>query len=533
MNKQRLMALIQTSLLYTNPQYTEQSRAKGRSGKKLIRGIVMQYVLVGLIFTLLYGGMLFSVDFSQLPGYFTLYVGLFGLLTLSQGISVIYNVFFESKDLGAYLPLPFRQGEIFLAKILVVTLTVIPYVLPLLVLFTLTAWQSGQGMILAFVLGVLGFLLFLGILLFLSALIVLGLTRTKVFQAHKKLMTTGLMFFTTILAVGGILLMQLSDTTEYSETSLNLVDRLEIIPFSPIHWALNQPFSLKGGVGWSLLIGVFVVLALLIKIFFLPRLYEQLMAISTTETFQKRKRKGNQTTKQLLREYNLQLIKEPNIAMQVLTSSVVLPVVMLISSGTALQGLMGPGISNRFMGVVFVVGIFIAYMSCHSTSFVANLISLDRENYDFIQTLPFSKKAYLKQKFLIGFGIQGLIAGIIMLVGGIYVKLSILLLIVGLCGALLGSFVMSVIYFARDYRLLMTNWTSVTQLFQRGGGTMLMGILMMGGLFLGLILVGVYAFLTAKSPFLPLAPLVIGGVLLICGSILYYFKRRFWDQLES
>lgn len=533
MNKQRLMALIRTSLLYTNPQYTEQSRVKGKSGEKLIRGIVLQYVFVGLIFTLLYGGMLFSVDFSKLPGYFTLYVGLFGLLTLSQGISVIYNVFFESKDLGAYLPLPFRQGEIFLAKILVVTLTVIPYILPLLVLFVLTAWQSNRLVILAFILGMLGFVLFLGIVLFLSALIVLGLTRMKFFQTHKKLMTTGLMFFTTILAVVGILFMQLSDTTEYSETSLTLIDRSEIIPFSPIHWALNQPFSLKVGLGWGLLIAIFVLLALLIKIFFLPRLYEQLMAISTTETFQKRKRKTNQTIKQLLREYNLQLIKEPNIAMQVLTSSVVLPVVMLISSGTALKGLMGTGISNHFIGVVFIVGIFVAYMSCHSTSFVANLISLDRENYDFIQTLPLSKKDYLKQKFFIGFVIQGSITGMIMLVGGIYVKLSLLLLIVGLIGAFLGSLVMSMIYFARDYRLLMTNWTSVTQLFQRGGGTMLMGILMMGGLFLGLILIGAYAFLTAISPFAPLTPLVIGGVLLICGSILIYFKRRFWDQLES
>lgn len=532
MNKKRLIALMRTSLLYTNPQATDQARRKGKSGGKLARSLIMQYVFVGILFTVLYGGMLFTIDFSKLPGYFTLYVGLFGLLTLSQGISVIYNVFFESKDLAAYLPLPIRQSEIFLSKILVVVLTVIPYVLPLLVLFVLTAWQAGQLLVIAVLLGFVGFLFFLGIILFLCALVVLGLTRTKVFQAHKKLMTTGLMFFTTLLAVVGILFMQTSDTTEYGETSFALVDRLEIFPLSPIHWGITAPFSLKGLLGWGILIGVFFLLALAIKVFFLPRLYEQLMEISTTETFQKRKRKTNQTTKQLLRSYNLQLIKEPSIAMQVLTSSVVLPVVMLISSGSALTSFIDGGIPLRFIGVVFVAGIFIAYMSCNTSSFVANLISLDRENYDFIQTLPFSKKEYLKQKFLIGFGIQGLLTSVILLAGGLYLKFSIWLLIAGLLGGLLGSFILSLIYFARDYRLLLTNWTSVTQLFQRGGGNLLMGLLIFIGLFVGLAIIGGYAFATAILPFAPLAPLVIGGILLICGGIIYYFKVRFWDQLD-
>ena len=190
------------------------------------------------------------------------------------------------------------------------------------------------------------------------------------------------------------------------------------------------------------------------------------------------------------------------------------------------------GIPLRFIGVVFVAGIFIAYMSCNTSSFVANLISLDRENYDFIQTLPFSKKEYLKQKFLIGFGIQGLLTSVILLAGGLYLKFSIWLLIAGLLGGLLGSFILSLIYFARDYRLLLTNWTSVTQLFQRGGGNLLMGLLIFIGLFVGLAIIGGYAFATAILPFAPLAPLVIGGILLICGGIIYYFKVRFWDQLD-
>src|SRR5699024_9270262 len=179
----------------------------------------------------------------------------------------------------------------------------------------------------------------------------------------------------------------------------------------------------KGLLGWGLLIGLFVILALCIKVFFLPRLYEQLMTVSTAETFKKRKRKNGQTTQQLLRSYNWQLIKEPNIAMQVLSSTAVIPIIMLFSFGSVINQLASEGLPNRLVGVVFVVGMFIAYMSCNQTSFVANLISLDRENYDFIRTLPFSRKAYLKEKFRIGFLIQVIITVGTIVVASIFLKL--------------------------------------------------------------------------------------------------------------
>ena len=190
MSRKKLLALLTTSLRFANPQYTEQARKKGKAGAKLTRSLVLQFVMLAAIFTVIYGGILFMMDFSQMPGYFTMYVGLFSVLAMSQGISVIYNIFFESKDLSAYLPLPFRQSEIFTSKILVVMLTVVPFVLPLLVLFGLTAWQSGILIPFAVVLALLSFVLLVGILLFICALIVLGLTRTKLFQKHKKLMTT-------------------------------------------------------------------------------------------------------------------------------------------------------------------------------------------------------------------------------------------------------------------------------------------------------------------------------------------------------
>ena len=49
--------------------------------------------------------------------------------------------FFEGTDLQAFLPLPFRQSQLFLSKILVVAMTIAPLFFPLLVLFLLTGWR--------------------------------------------------------------------------------------------------------------------------------------------------------------------------------------------------------------------------------------------------------------------------------------------------------------------------------------------------------------------------------------------------------
>lgn len=107
---------------------------------------------------------MFAMNFVKLPGFFTYYVALFGMLGLTQSISVIYNIFFEGNDLQVFLPLPFGQEQVFSAKILVVALTIIPFVFPLLVMFILTGWRADLGILLTIIISILLFSLFLIIL---------------------------------------------------------------------------------------------------------------------------------------------------------------------------------------------------------------------------------------------------------------------------------------------------------------------------------------------------------------------------------
>lgn len=529
MNRKKLWQLFSVSLRYASPQVTEKARKKGYSTKKMNRYLISQFLFVAILFLFLYGGMMATVNFSKMPGFFTMYAGLFAILAISQGISVIYNIFFESRDLPAYLPLPFTQGEIFTSKILVVMLNVVPYCLPLLALFIITGLQSGVFLPLALLLGFVAFLLLTGSLLFVGALIVLGLTRTKVFQQHKKIAITALMGISTIGAVAGVLLLQGSmNQTDY----LEVTDRGVLPVFLPAYWAVKQPGTGLGLLGWAVLIGVFALLALAIKKGFLAKLYEQLTEITTQNQVTRRRNKTNRNLQQQLRSYNHQLLKDPNLLMQVLSSSVLMPVILLVSMGFNFRGSLN-GLSAKYVGVAFVVGIFLAYLMTNQNSFVANLISLDGPNYEFITSLPIEKKVYLKQKFLLGWLIQAALVILMVIAVGLIIVPVPILIFGGILGGLFGSLIFSLFFFARDYRLLLTSWTNVTQLFSRGGGSLVFAFAIFGGMFIGGILITIYALAVNAFSFAPLNLIVLGVVLVLGVGVIFYFKTQFWNKLDT
>ena len=84
MYKRQLLELIRVNLLYVNPQLTNKAREKGKKGKRLTIYLLSQNLFSGLIFLLIYGFAMFAMNFVKLPGFFTYYVALFGMLGLTQ-----------------------------------------------------------------------------------------------------------------------------------------------------------------------------------------------------------------------------------------------------------------------------------------------------------------------------------------------------------------------------------------------------------------------------------------------------------------
>ena len=113
---------------------------------------------------------------------------------------------------------------------------------------------------------------------------------------------------------------------------------------------------------------------------------------------------------QLLFSYNAQLVKEPNLIMQVLSSSLLTPIIFILAF--ALGGeIKLTDLGNPLIGVIFLVGFALAFLTLIS-SFISNLISLDQENLLF---MPFFANLYepnfLYEKFRFGSILQSFLAG--------------------------------------------------------------------------------------------------------------------------
>lgn len=531
MNDSPFWALISANLRLSNPQATNQFRQKGKNGKKLSRALWRQYLTQGIVFLFIYGFLMFTVDFSKFPGIFTHYVALFLLIAVSTGISAVYNVFFESQDLVAYLSLPFKMRDIFMSKIVVVAATIIPMMLPLLILFFLTGWQAGAWAPGAILLALVAFLFVLIVAMALCSLIVFGLARTAIFKKHKKLVTTGLLLFSMLIMVVGIL----SINNQTNNATSQLHDQAILSPFLPLFQVTVQPLSATGLGSSVLILAVGGLLVGLVRILIVPKLFEQLTQDQSATPSQQKlgsatKQVGSTDLRTVLQRYNRRLLLEPNLLLQIFTASLLMPIVFIISFG--FTGTFSLAQADwQWAGVFFAAGLLLALLTVNQYSFIANLISLDQKNFNYIQALPLSLRRYLQQKFHLGYLIQASLNILVALLLKFVFKIPWLLAAVLILGSLLGTYLLCLRYFSRDYRLLNLDWTDLNQLFNRGWGRWGLLLLMSVGLLVGVGVLFAYsmAVLAWHSPWLDACVLAV--ILGLSAGMHQYYQRRFWRKL--
>jgi hypothetical protein len=159
----------------------------------------------------------------------------------------------------------------------------------------------------------------------------IGLTKTKLFREHQNSVINGLMVVTTLIAIAGIVL--INHNTGSSDT----LERPALGIFMPLFQLFTDSFSMVSGITWLSLLVALVVLGFVIKIYVLPHLSEQLTQANNAfmNSAKKHKQTQHRGLKQNLDQYNLQLLKEPNLLLQVVMNSVMVPLVFTISFGFA------------------------------------------------------------------------------------------------------------------------------------------------------------------------------------------------------
>ncbi|MGM0240446.1 ABC transporter [Enterococcus sp. AZ103] len=528
MNRRLIQKLVGINILYTNPKATKQARDKGKKGAQVIKSLMWGYIMSGGIFLVVYGLMMIFIDFAKMPGNFTYYMALFALIGFTQGLSAIFNVFFDSRDLMDYLPLPISQGAIFIAKFLAVGLTIVPFILPLLILFFLGSLNS-LPIVLAVVWSILLFVIFFCLLFGICTSLIFAFARTKFFQQHKKTLTSLMLGFSMIISVAGIIMINATN----SSSSMTAADRPALAIFMPFYYVAATPFSMNGLLSIAGTIVVLLLLFILLKKMVVPSLYQQMSqsANDTPRSSRKHKKQGNLV--QIIRSYNLQLLKNPNLVMQVMSATLIMPVVFIISFSLN-GGIAFDQLPNYFFGVFFLVGLFLAAMMTTQSSFVANMISLDRENFLFIASLPISLKGYLKEKFRLGLFLQCLMVGLVTILSGVVFKLTFVLIVSTLVGGLLGSYLFSLSAFAGDYRHLNLNWNNISQLFSRGGGSFRLMFRLFGTMFAAIIVVALYTMIVIFTNGLMIVNLLLFLVVAAISAFwIWRNQKNFWQRLSN
>ena len=161
-------------------------------------------------------------------------------------------------------------------------------------------------------------------------------------------------------------------------------------------------------------------------------------------------------------------------------------------------------------------------------------ISLERENFSYLKVLPFDMKAYLRLKFWNLFMVQSILPLVIFIAINLFLGTDLLSLVVMVIVWISNCLAWSIWGYQRDYHLLVTNWSNVTELFNRANNTLktIIAFFILIVYIVAIVLSYVFIFQLPES-------LVYGitfGVFLIILSLsvfLYlFFAKKFEKALE-
>ena len=141
-------------------------------------------------------------------------------------------------------------------------------------------------------------------------------------------------------------------------------------------------------------------------------------------------------------------------------------------------------------------------------------------------------KGYLKQKFHVGLAIQAALSVGIACIGGVAFKLPLPLILCLLLGSLVGCYLFCLRFFERDYRFLLLEWTSISQLFTRGSGTAGLLVSMLINIMGSLVFLSAYSVAAMYLPFWPLNLSIMGVFLVAAFLWIAHYKKSFWERFD-
>ncbi|GMN83482.1 TPA: ABC transporter permease [Streptococcus pyogenes] len=541
MNWSTIWELIKINILYSNPQslanLKKRQEKHPKENFKAYKSMMRQQALMIAMFLVIYLFMFIGVDFSHYPGLFSFDVAMFFIMSTLTAFSSLYTIFYESNDLKLYIHLPVTSEELYIAKIVSSLGMGTVFLMPLISLLLIVCWQL-LGNPLSILVAIVLFLVLLVSSMVLAIYINAWVGKIIVRSRKRKLISTIMMFVSTF---GAFVLIFAINISNNKRTMMDGVftDYPTIPYFKGFYDVVQAPFATVALLNFwlPLLLILAMVYGIVTKV--MPTYYREAFYISNENKVKQTKKPvnrphQNQSLAQLLRKHHLLTLQNATL----LTQTYLMPLMyVMLFIGPSLSR--GTGffkhISPDYFGVALLFGVSLGIMCATPTSFIGVGISLEKDNFTFIKSLPITLKKFLLDKFCLLVGLQLIVPMVIYLVFGLFVLHLHPLLTIAFClGYALSLIVQGEFMYRRDYRLLDLKWQDMTQLFTRGNGQWLT----MGLIFGNLIVTGVVGFGAVIIANIIQQPLLI-SVLLSCLTLMVlgiahlWIQKTFWQSLEK
>lgn len=535
--------LVDINILYSSKEANLANLRKKQAknpGKKVnvSARVLSSYIFSSLLMLLLFINIAFHFPFEEMPSLFSTMVAILLVLAFSTAFTAFYNVFYESKDFASYSPYAFKESEIIIAKGLSVLLPALTGIVPILAYFLVLYIRLAPSLWLGLPLMLLSLaLLFVSVTL-VMVVVVHFLAQTAVFRKYQSI------FANVMIGIG--VLTPLLFVFFLQSTSGVIVDRVRDIPplLYPIHLFYKiavEPFSKEAILGLLAWIGLTLFLLYLSKKKVFPRFYDVILLNSEEKVIKERRSKeGISTAKKgffrMVLRYNLSLLGQGTGVITVLFTSAFLPYLMMIGLISKIRdSQLVPDIHPPYWLPLFFIGLFIAVVNNNITSLPSIALSLERENVDFLKSLPFDFARYVKVKFWIIFAVQSFLPVLTLLGLSLYLGLPILSMIYLLVAWFLASVILSCHHYLKDVKNLSTNWSNITDLVNRSNRIVAIVLLLIYSVILMILVIASLFLVQSLAPVLAIS-LGVGALILLLGLAIFgyhYYLSRILVEIEK
>ncbi len=536
--------LVDINILYSSQEANLANLRKKQAknpGKKVnvSARVLSSYIFSSLLMLFMFINIAFRFPFEEMPSFFSSMVAILLVLAFSTSFTAFYNVFYESKDLASYRPYAFKESEIIMAKGLSVLLPALAGIVPILAYFLVLYIRLAPSLWLGLPLMLLSLaLLFVSVTL-VMVVAVHFLAQTRVFRKYQSIFSNVMIGIGVLIPLIFVLFLQ--------STFGSIVDKVRDIPFLlyPLHIFYKiavEPFSTEAILGLLAWIGLTLFLLYLTKKKVLPHFYDVILLNSEEKVKKERRNKERISTTnkkgffRMVLRYHLTLLGQGTGVITVLFTSAFLPYLMMIGLISKIRdSQIVPDIHPPYWLPLFFIALFIAVVNNNITSLHSIALSLERENVDFLKSLPFDFARYVKVKFWIIFAVQSFLPVLTLLGLSLYLGLPILSMIYLLVVWILASVILSCHHYLKDVKNLSTNWSSITDLVNRSNRIVAIVLILVYSAILMALVIGSLFLVRSLAPVLAVS-LGVGVLILLLALAIFgyhYYLSRILTEIEK